>query len=225
MKLFDRRERIHFLHIGKNAGTQIAYVISQVNERAGNCRIVKHGHRVRLRDLPPRERYFFSIRSPDTRFVSAFYSRKRKGQPRRYSEWSDEEARAFAEFAHANDLAESLFAPGGAGRNAMCAIKSISHCSMNQIDWFDCCGYALELRPPVAILRQEQLAGDLAKLHDALAITVELRLSEDAAESHRTDYSETPPLSERARENLYRWYAQDFEFYARCVGWIEAQEV
>lgn len=220
MSWFDRRERIHFLHIGKNAGTQIGLLIEQINAIDRRHRIERHGHDVRLRDLPPGERYFFSIREPVSRFVSAFYSRKRKGQPRRYSEWSRFEARAFEAFEHANDLAEALFGEGDKGALAMAAIKSISHTSMEQIAWFDRAGFFLEVRPPICILRQEQLAQDVGQLRSALELAAPLTLSADERESHATDYSEVPPLTDGARANLARWYAQDLEFHRRCLDWI-----
>src|SRR5215469_6421945 len=102
------RTTIHFLHIGKNAGTQIKFVAQQINQNDENCRIVTHPHEVKLGHLPQGARYFFSIRNPLTRFKSAFYSRKRKGLPRFFLDWSAEEKQVFSSFEHANDLAEAL---------------------------------------------------------------------------------------------------------------------
>lgn len=217
--------RIHFLHIGKNAGTQIANICQQVNSASKERVILKHGHDIYLKNIPKGEDYFFSIRNPISRFKSGFYSRKRKGQPRIYSEWSEYDEVAFSEFEHANDLAESLFQTGDIGRRAWAAMKSIRHTAQNQSDWFVCCGNFLRSRPPVWIIRQENFEDDM---RDFLSLA-NLRLrdgaidfSVDDATSHKNDYTNTPQLSKKSEENLRAWYVQDLEFYAMCENWIES---
>ncbi len=74
---------------------------------------------------------------------------------------SEYEKLTLERFAHANDLAEALFAPGQRGRDATAAIRSISHCARNIVDWFKYCGYVFEVRPPIWIIRQEQFQADL----------------------------------------------------------------
>jgi hypothetical protein len=219
----DPREKLHFLHIGKNAGNQVLYVANQINKSSKSFRIVTHTHGVRLVDLPPGERYFFSIRSPESRFKSAFYSRKRKGQPRNYVEWTPYEAKAFSCFEHANELAEALFQPGEKGMQALCAIKAIEHCSMDQIDWFDRTGTFLMIHSPVFIIRQERLEADLQSFSKRIKHSAPLSLTEDKVAAHKNDYSAVPPLSEKAKKNLYDWYRQDFEFYRICEDWINSQ--
>jgi hypothetical protein len=219
----DRREPVHFLHIGKNAGTQVGLIAEQINAAGRPVRIVKHGHTVSLRDLPPGDRYFFSIRNPESRFVSGFYSRKRKGQPRIYSEWTAHEAEAFRRFEHANNLAEALSGDDALGRSAFFAMKSISHLSMNQLDWFDRSGLFLDLRPPVFILRTEHFEPDLRELIARLGLEFRFELSRDDVRAHRNDYSQVPALSEKARTNLRDWYRLDFAFYRHCEDWILRQ--
>ena len=118
------RRTVHFLHLRKNAGTQIKFVAQQINENNENCWVESHKHRVRLNDLPPEAEHFFSIRDPITRFKSAFYSRKRKGQPRIFIDWSPEEKEIFSTFEHANDLAEALFEDSSRGSLAFGAMKA-----------------------------------------------------------------------------------------------------
>ncbi|MBW8636201.1 sulfotransferase family 2 domain-containing protein [Hoeflea sp. WL0058] len=216
------KTRVHFLHIGKNAGTTISRACEAANVKSGNTVFVKHSHSVRLRDLPFDDPYFFSIRNPVNRFVSAFYSRKRKGMPRVHYEWSANEQAAFTRFEHADELAKALFVPGLDGAAALSAIKSISHTSMNQIDWFSEMGNFLSLRPPVHIGRQEHLRNDLEILFVALGFPMP-ELVEDPVNTHRTDYSSIPPLSEEGRANIERWYSQDLEFYKVCEAWIFEQ--
>lgn len=217
------RTVVHFLHIGKNAGTQIAKVSRQINERCPKFYLIKHEHDVALRDLPADAAYFFSIRNPVTRFVSGFYSRKRKGQPRLYKEWSLDEALAFSEFEHAVDLAEALFEPGERGLQAFCAIKSMRHTAQAQVDWFYMQGHFLKLRPPIWIIRQEKFDTDLAAFLARLGIESELSITDDPKLAHKTDYRAVPSLTDKAIGNLKRWYAQDFEFYRACENWIEDQ--
>lgn len=215
---------VHFLHIGKNAGTQIKAVIAQINAAQTAVRLVPHDHHTFLRHLPSDAEFFFSVRDPIARFRSGFYSRKRKGQPRIYSEWTAHEAQAFATFEHANDLAEALFTDGPRGAAALRAITSISHTAMQQIDWFYGCGHILDLRPPVAVLRQEALEADIAAMKRALSLDVPTALARDDAQAHRNDYAAVPPLSERARANLARWYARDIAFVEDCRAWAAAHQ-
>ncbi|MBK1634633.1 sulfotransferase family 2 domain-containing protein [Rhodovulum adriaticum] len=217
------RRRIHFLHIGKTAGTQMKHVAQQVNAQSKTVTLVKHGHDVFLKDLPEDEAYFFCMRDPISRFRSGFYSRKRKGQPKTYNEWTDYERAAFETFEHANDLAEALFAEDETGLRAFGAMKSMRHTAQNQSDWFYCCGNFLQVRPPVWVLRQESFAQDLEKFASRAGLDVAYHLSETPAHAHRNDYSAVPPLSERAHDNLRRWYAQDFELIRACEAWRAAQ--
>jgi hypothetical protein len=221
----DRRERLHFLHIGKNAGTQIKFLARHVNKTSKTIRIVSHPHNVRLFEIPSDDPFFFAIRHPAERFKSGFYSRKRKGQPRIYKDWTEHEARAFSEFEHANDLAEALFEEGRRGFDALCAMKSISHCSMDQINWFDRSGYFLEVRKPVWIIRQEMFDNDMEQLARKLGVNFAQAGETDAKTAHRNDYSGIPPLSDKGRKNLREWYRQDFEFYRCCEDWIRTQDL
>lgn len=215
-----RRKRVHFLKIGKNAGTEINRYIDFINSSVPDRRIVKHVHDVFLRHLPMDEDYFFSIRDPIARFRSGFYSRKRKGQPRIYSEWSKYDAVAFRDFQHANDLAEALFRKDELGLKACAAIKSIRHTAQNQVDWFYTCGNFAEVRPPLVIIRQENFGEDIMALQLKMGISDPVVLAEDKIASHHNNYEGTPGLSEKAIENLRIWYSQDFEFYELCNHWV-----
>ena len=218
-----RPREIAFLHIGKNAGTQIMHIAQQL--KAHGLHVHQLPHSRKLYEIPPQMNYFFSIRDPITRFKSGFYSRKRKGQPRIYVEWTPAEARAFGRFEHANQLAEALFSTGESGYEAVQAIQSIRHTAMQQIDWFERMSF-LDLRPPVWIIRQEKFAADfgvfLARAGLPLRFS-DLNPASDAAAAHSNDYSQAPELSELAQENLRRWYARDFLFYDLCVRWMRKQ--
>jgi hypothetical protein len=214
---------LHFLHIGKCAGTRIGEIAALLNAAGTGRPIVVHHHDVSLRDLPPGAPYFFSIRDPISRFYSGFYSRRREGRPRLYHPWTEHDRRAFADFEHANDLAESLFAAGAAGDRAFAAMKSIRHAAQDQSDWFCCLGNFLSARPPVWIIRQEQFAGDLDVFLRRAGFALPAELAGGQAgmpRAHSSDYAGLPPLSDRAQDNLRRWYAQDYAFYRACEAWM-----
>lgn len=215
---------IHYLHIGKTAGTQIKHVIDQINAAGQELIIKGHGHGVRLADLPRGAAYFFSVRRPESRFKSAFYSRKRKGLPRYNVEWSPHERELFERFEHANDLAEALFENSQRGFEAFCAMNSSPH-FMPQMAWFANCGFFFRLRPPIAVLRQEKLGEDLGRLVRTLGVGVQVSLTEDPTLAHRNAYEGVPELSAKARQNLSLWFAQDYLFYDYCSAWIEQERV
>lgn len=214
---------IAFLHIGKNAGTQITHLAQQI-EKAVGVKIINCGHEVKLHMLPEQAVYFFSIRNPVSRFQSGFYSRKRKGQPRIFNEWTEFEHLAFSRFEHANDLAECLFTEGQDGLDAAQAIESISHTSRHQIDWFQRTGHFLSIHPPLWIIRQEHFDEDFSDFLIKSKINLsyqQLKVSDDAITTHKNNYAETPALTELAISNLKRWYARDFVFYELCESWMK----
>ncbi|MGG7567236.1 hypothetical protein ACQ5SO_13880 [Rhodovulum sp. DZ06] len=226
MRVASEPRTIHFLHIGKAAGSQVKGLAAQLNGRDGDVKILKHHHDVYLRELPKDCEYFFSIRNPITRFKSGFYSRKRKGQPKLYIDWTAHEAQAFADFEHANDLAEALFRDDATGDRAWMAMKAIQHTAQNQSDWFYLRGALFEVQPPIWIIRQEHFEDDLKEFMARADLGVDpstLQIARDKVGAHANDYTDIPELSELAQENLRRWYAQDVAFYAACTRWLEAQ--
>ena len=64
-------------------------------------------HNVKLKNLAIGSKYIINCRNPIDRFVSGFYSRKRKGK-KGTSDWSKAEKLSFKMFEDANNLAESL---------------------------------------------------------------------------------------------------------------------
>src|SRR5690606_3021725 len=105
-KLFYKKTNLHFIHIGKTGGSNIK--ATSKNIKLDNFKLIFHPHNVRLKDIPIGDKYFFCTRDPIDRFQSGFYSRKRKGQPRYYSEWSKDEEKSFSLFSSPNELAAML---------------------------------------------------------------------------------------------------------------------
>ena len=222
--LWHRRRRVHVLHIGKTAGTALREAVLAVPlDDPGRIRFIHHGHYQHLDALPRRDGYAFALRDPATRFVSGFYSRKRQGLPRYHIPWTPEEARAFATFDHAVDLARAL-GEDGDGR-AAAAMAAIRHVRDFQSDWL--AGYAdpFAERPPVFVLRQERFEADLAEMFRRLGIVSRRPPPRDEIGAHRTDYAGVPPLDDVARANLRRWYARDYDLIDRAEVWRAAQGI
>lgn len=218
-----KRRVVYFLHIGKAAGSQVKQMARQVSRARSDIEIVGLTHDDPLTHVPHPADYFFSIRDPISRFRSGFYSRKRRGRPAYDVEWTPYEAEAFANFEHASDLAEALFAPGARGMKALAAMKSIRHTAQDQIDWFALAGDIFTVRPPVWVLRQEHLDADFAVLLDRLGVDFVPEPRKDAVGAHANDYSTAPPLTETGKDNLRRWYAQDYAFYEAVETWMAQQ--
>ncbi len=222
---FDRlltRQRFHFLHIGKTAGTQTRYVLSNLPTQRRGYRFTAHPHYVKLRDLPETADYFFGIRNPVDRFVSGFYSRKRRGRSGS-NEWNQHEQLTFQRFPHANDLAESLGNVDRSGEHAFFGMRSIKHVNMMQADWFDDQGYFLDNRPTIWIVRVSSFNEDLRSCLHRMGIRSSIRTSTDQPISHATNYDGIPRLSEQAIANLEAWYWRDFRFTAHCTDWLSNQ--
>lgn len=219
------RKSVHYLHIGKTAGTQIGHVIAQVNSAQNGLAIIKNGHGTTLKSLPQDAAYFFSVRNPIARFRSGFYSRKRMGRPRLNNPWSPSEAQVFNEFEDANDLAEALFRSDARGQKAVSAMMTIGHIGNLQIDWFKKAGDIFMLRPPVWIIRQEHLEADIKILLQRLGIQKTVTLTSDPKMAHVNDYAGIPRLSDQAVTNLQQWYCADIQFYAHLEAWMAENQV
>ncbi len=213
---------VHFLHIGKCAGTAIKDLATQINAIPHGPRIIGHGHSKKLADLPCDSKYFFSIRDPITRYYSAFYMRKSKEQPRLYREWSEGERNAYSTFTEANDLAESLFVDSDLGTKAFFAMQSIGHLK-SQHTWFNL-NEIINTRPPICIVRREKIDLDIAYLLKSLNIDDKLSLPADPVRSHRNNYDKSPPLSQKAKKNLEVWYSIDIEYYKKLDSWIDFRQ-
>lgn len=213
-------DAIHFLHVPKTAGSQIKFVANRVNRNRLRNRIRVHAHDVRLMDLPRKQRYFFSTRDPITRFRSAFHWRVEKRFEGSGKVRSAQEVQAFQLFTSANDLAEALFLPDQTGMDAALAMKSIRHVSRNLVDSFSLHGFDLVIRPPVWIIRIEHFQADLAEFLRRIGHPGPVDLDRDDRSARKLAYDTVPPLSDLAKQNLRRWYAQDFEFLRNCHAWL-----
>ena len=143
------KQFIHFLHIGKTAGTAVKHALRPHLIDAHRV-ILLSGHKVKLRDVPEGEKLFFFLRDPISRFVSGFYSRQRQGQPRIFNPWTPVEAIAFGRFATPNELANALSSKDDELKLAAAhAMKSIGHVKSSYWDWFENEAYFTSRRPDI----------------------------------------------------------------------------
>ncbi len=208
----DRRPVAHFLHIGKTAGTAVKVALKEAPGSA-KYRVVVQPHDGKLASIPETDHYFFCVRDPIDKYVSGFLSRKRQGQPRYFIPWTEGEAEAFARFDSPDALAVSLSAGGTEQQDAEAAMRAIRQLRRSYWDWFRDPEYFKSRADHILwIGRQESL--DLKPLATALGVE-SLELPTDPLRANKRVQAK-PELSDLARQNLRRWYADDYLFLETC---------
>ena len=211
------KPQLHFLHIGKTGGTAIRHAL-QEHHSSGNYQLVMHSHPTTLRDVPAGEGVVFFLRDPVSRFVSGFWSRFRKGRPRYDVQWTENEERAFTQFETPLQLATALGSESDRQRHdAETAMSGINHVRFRYADWLVSIAELEKRKSDIFFIGfQESLVADFKKLVPRLGIDLSLELPGDKDAAHRTPSHLKQELSEEARENLMRWYAEDYELLDYC---------
>jgi hypothetical protein len=211
------KKYVHFLHIGKTGGTSIGYALKPFY-RLPKYIVVLHSHSVKLDDIPLHDKVFFMLREPISRFVSAFFSRKRKGYPRYYQDWSAIEQEVFTQFDTPNQLAEALLSTSQDIRNlAQKGMKNIFHVRNSYLDWFKSIEYFESRKTDIFYIGfQETLQQDFENLKRKLSLPKTLELPTDPVKAHISPEGYNKKLSESAISVLTDWYAKDIEFYQYC---------
>lgn len=209
---------VHFLHIGKTGGTAIRQALTDAGlPDTPYGRVVLHEHGFRLSDVPGDDYVFFVVRDPVDRFVSAFYSRLRRGQPRYFFEWSDAEREAFGRFATPEALASALAGDDPEDRAAAAvALRRVKH--MQALRRMLVRPTLLEERSHQILFigRQECLDADWLQIVRLLALPVGARLPRGHEHAHRSDPSLDRALSATAVAVLRGWYASDYDLIRAC---------
>lgn len=204
---------IHFLHIGKTGGSAIKEALRPFRAQ---CDIAFHPHWFPATSVPARERFFFCVRDPVSRFVSAFNSRLRMGKPAGFVPWDADEEWAFARFQTPDALASALGADNAAeAQQARRAMRSIRHVRQHQHDWFPAAtlDYLREnARRIVWIGFQESLDSDFEVLTRRLRLPPGISLPRDPGQAHRAPEETSSSLGAVGRRNIAAWYAQDVRF-------------
>ncbi|CAK8714580.1 Sulfotransferase domain-containing protein [Candidatus Electrothrix gigas] len=246
MNLQKNTTFLHLLHIGKTGGSAVRYAFTNglkvlVDGGHHNRKtwvvslpeipyvVQMHPHNIRLRDVPDGEKVIFFLRDPVSRFVSSFYSRKRKGAPRYHFEWHPDEATAFARFSTANELANSLNADDTETAEAAAkAMRSIFHVNTSFWDWFESKEYFLSRKEDIFFIGfQESLNKDFERLKRKLELpeTLPIDLPSGNVEAHRGQHSEAERfLEETAVNNLKQWYAEDYNFIKVCQNFLSGEQ-
>ena len=204
----------YLLHIRKTGGTAIKAAL-----RPHADGIVLGQHDLTLVDVPPGAKAFFCVRHPCQRFVSGFNSRVRKGQPRNYREWTDDEAWAFGLFPTPNVLAEALSSADGTLRaDAERAMLGIAHTGLRLSYWLLSASYVRKRRSDIIwIGHQPSLSEDFEGLKTILGLPHEATLPADDVGAHRTPAGYETALSPTGEANITTWYRKDFDIYSACL--------
>ncbi|MEL7023463.1 MAG: sulfotransferase family 2 domain-containing protein [Pseudomonadota bacterium] len=210
------RPKVHFLHIGKTGGSAIRGALRDCR-LAGAYELMLHSHGVSLSDVPVGEKVTFFLRDPVSRFISGFYSRKRKGQPRYQSEWNELEAEVFTAFDTPNSLAEAL----GDGDHQH---HELAHQAMEQIQhlghysqWLVSMEYLQSRASDVFFVGyQDSLSRDFEALKSKLNLGSDVVLPDDDVGAHRNPKGLDKSLSESARATLEAWFAEDQAMLDYC---------
>lgn len=205
--------KINFLHIGKTGGSAVKFALNQW----GNPQLKLHGHATNMAGIPEKEKIFFFLRDPISRFISGFYSRQRKGQPRYYSEHSPLESKVFATFKTPNELTLALINSNldnhELAKQAMLSIEHFSHLHK----WFISLDYFKSRLDDVLFIGfQSQLNLDFDRLKIILKAPEHICLPVDEVDAHRNPAGLDYRFDKVASDGLLQWYADDYEFLKFC---------
>lgn len=207
---------VHFLHIGKTGGSSIKYGLKYKGKPYIHNQfiIICQPHFFKLKDTRAGEKFFFIVRDPVERFISGFYSRKRKGQPRIYSEWSANEKTAFETFNTPNELAVAISSKNVKIKTkAIMAMKSITHINTSYWDWFNNKSFFLNRLDDIFFIgNQENLGNDFLILKKKLELPDDYALPDDEIKQHKNPEDVDKKISPEGMENLKVWYKKDYEF-------------
>jgi hypothetical protein len=209
---------LHFLHVGKTGGTALKQAFRRTGMPETPYGPIKlHRHAFRLHELPPGDHVIFCVRDPIARFVSGFYSRFTKGQPRYYFEWTERERIAFERFGTPQQLAKSLASDDEEERgHAEAAMTQIRHLRPMQRYVGAPKQVREHLKQVVYIGRQETLSTDWEQIKGLLGLPAHVDLTSDPKKAHRRDSSLDTSLDDEAIRALSRWYARDLRLVEYC---------
>jgi hypothetical protein len=206
------------IHIGKTGGT---YLKARLREASalGPTRIrTTGGHRMTLpRALreEPDTGIIFAIRDPFALFVSAFNSRQRQGQPRRFKEHSAAEATAFSRFSSPNELAVALGSSRPATNAAALEAMSAIYHLQRAYSWYLKSRTRLRRSADhiVFIFRTDTLDDDLREFSQRLEIPIRFPESATVVDRHAAPGGQSTRLSARGRTALREYWRLEFRLY------------
>lgn len=204
---------VHLLHIGKTGGTSLTKMLQGICSKKYTIKI--HPHEFSLQDIRKEDLAIFFLRNPIDRYVSGFYSRKRKGQPTYNVPWNESEENAFGMFETPNNLAEALSSDNKMLQaSAIKAMQGIRHVNTHFKDWLVDISYLENHQNQLFFIGfQESFSADVKTLYQKLTGKT---WAQEVVKSHQTSVTEDKTLSEIAIINLTRWYQEDINLYQYC---------
>jgi hypothetical protein len=212
--------RMQFIHIGKTGGSYVFAVLRSLPPEQRR-RFTFLGHSSTLAQAlaeRPDEPVLFSVRRPETLFVSAFNSRLRQGRPTYDRPWTPREEVAFSVFGTPNQLAEALSAEDPFVRaSARLSMLGINHV-WKGLRWFLHDVDTLEQhRDMIAfVMVQESLEEDISAFAERYDLAID-RAALPAERIHASPPEADAGLSEQGLANIRDWYREDSEIYEWCV--------
>lgn len=213
------RKRLHFIHIGRTAGSSIRHSLIRFNILQKKYYFNYYGHSFKLHHLSKNQTYFFTIRSPINRFASGFNDRKNRARfeiitdPKKITKYkiSTEEQKSFQIFSNANHLAESIYSNDSDTQSkAVMAMNNIKHINDPYTSYFN--KEDLIVRKPFFVMETEKLEEDFSKFCEKLKLK-KIDLPIDNILKRSSKDFDNKKLSDLAILNLKSWYKKDFDFY------------
>lgn len=208
----------NFLHIGKTGGSAVIHALMAIEDHS-KYEIRIHAHKVGMRDIPEGEKVILFLRDPISRFVSAFYSRKRRGLPRYLNRWKPHEEELFEAFQTADEMAQALSDESSPFHDlALRGINRIGHMKPFSQWYGDFDYFESRMKDVLFIGFQDRLDADYSRLLKILEVGVWSELPQDDVKAHKSPTDEDKSISEHGQRFLKEWYRQDYEFIELCKG-------
>ena len=207
------------LHIGKTGGTYTKQLFADIPAARDLVRFLHHDHSLEtaLKEFPD-EQAVFAIRDPLEIFVSGFYSRMRKGQPRYNYPWTQEETIIFSTFKTPSALGEALSSEQADRKQlAEFSMRNLQHVAQCLHFYLRSVELVRESKPRIhSVLRQECLDQDIRNFLAKNGICVSSLPTYDEVVRHSNPAELDRTLSPAAIRNLRQWYRADLELYREC---------
>ena len=235
---------IYFLHIGKTGGTALKWAMLEyrklivangesnnifrynkdatklsrrsIPSSSGNkSNILLCSHSSCIEDVPVGDKIVMILRDPISRFVSAFYHRRRMNK-----DHTEQEKQIFSHFTTPNQLAASQANPYcDKHKLALSALSDIGHTNCVS-DWYKSIEYFNSRVDDVLFIGfTETLDIDFENLKKLLHIPFGIALPKQHYQSNkgpRWVTNEYKTVSEPGLTFLKEWYKQDIEFVNLC---------
>lgn len=217
--------KIHFLHIGKTGGSAVKSVLEKYKNR-DDYELIIHNHKTPINKVPIGEKVVFFLRDPTSRFISGFYSRKRKGRPRYNVEWTEVESKVFSVFDTPNQLALALSDSSSEYfSTALAAMNNIQHLKRYNYWYINREYMQSRLDDILYIGFQECLDENFEILKKILDIPRFESLPVDDISAHKNLQCLDKFICDDGEKALKDWYASDIEFVSFCKELMFSVEI